>query len=122
MYHIGTAKEDITAFKHGTGMLGYGMYFNTMEDIETPLYARAFCIADKNDHPVWLVNCELCFVTPSLKRGVLKKINRENPEVPANASNLMLHAQHTHAGPGGFSYHGFYNMATPGFVMISTSN
>lgn len=117
MYKIGAAKEDITAFKFGTGMLGYGMFFNTMEEIETPLYSRAFAITDKDDKTVFLVNTELCFISPSLKKGVIKHLHKEYPEVPVNDANLMLHAQHTHAGPGGFSFHGFYNMATPGFVI-----
>ena len=39
---IGTAKVDITAFKEGVAMLGYGKPFNIMKSIETRLYARAF--------------------------------------------------------------------------------
>jgi len=37
MYLIGTGKGDITAFKKGVGLLGYGIHYNTMEEIETPL-------------------------------------------------------------------------------------
>lgn len=95
-------------------MLGFGMYFNTMEAIETPLYARAFVI--KNDQQtIAFVNCELCFITIALKQGVLKKINHLSKDIAITEDNLMLTAQHTHSGPGGYDHHGFYNVSVPGF-------
>lgn len=116
MLQIGRAKADITAFKEGVGMLGYGIYYNIMESVETPLFARAF-IFKNNEAKVALVNCELCFITPSLKRGVIKKLTRKNPELDYTDANLMLFAQHTHSGPNGYSHHGIYNMNAPGFVI-----
>jgi hypothetical protein len=59
MFLIGAAKTDITAFKKGAGMLGYGLYSNTMEDIETRLFARAFVILDPaSQTKVCFVSCE----------------------------------------------------------------
>ena len=49
MLQVGCAKADITAFKRGIGMLGYGQFFNTMEGIETPLYARAVTFVDEGE-------------------------------------------------------------------------
>lgn len=118
MWKIGAAKADITAFKKGVGMLGYGLYFNTMESIETPLFARAFIIQDETaGTKVCLVNCELGFITIALKKGVLKELRFRNPNCGYDDDNLMLTAQHTHSGPSGYSYYGFYNISTPGFVM-----
>lgn len=113
---LGSAKADITAFKEGVGMLGYGVNYNIMESIETPLFARAFVF--KNEiNKVAFVNCEIAFITPSIKKGVIKKLNRKHKELAYNNHNLLLSAQHTHSGPGGYSHHGLYNMNSPGFVI-----
>ena len=113
---LGSAKADITAFKEGVGMLGYGVNYNIMESIETPLYARAFVF--KNDsNKIAYVNCEIAFITPSIKKGVIKKLNRKHADLEYSNQNLLLSAQHTHSGPGGYSHHGLYNMNSPGFVI-----
>lgn len=113
-YQIGIGKSDITAFFKGVGMLGYGMHFNTMEGVATPLFARAFCISESNAK-LNIVVCELCFITIALKRGVIKKLQRKFPALGVTDENLMLLAQHTHSGPGGFDHHAFYNTSIPGF-------
>lgn len=117
MYLAGLGRADVTAFVKGVGMLGYGIYYNTMEGVETPLSARAFIFCDtKTNRKVAFVNCELCFITVSIKKGVLKALERRHPEFGYDEDNLMLTAQHTHSGPSGYSYYGFYNLSTPGFV------
>lgn len=118
MYLVGTGKGDITAFVKGVGMLGYGIHYNTMESIETPLYARAFVLTDPTTRrKICYVNCELAFITLAIKKGVLKTLDRKHPEFRYDEDNLMMTAQHTHSGPSGFSYYGLYNLSTPGFVM-----
>jgi neutral ceramidase len=117
MYEIGTGKAEITAFKKGVGMMGYGLYQNKVERVETPLFARAFVIKDiSSNRKIAFVNCEICFITISIKRGVAKKLKRHYPELEYELDNLFLTAQHTHSGPGGYSHYGFYNITTPGFV------
>lgn len=118
MFLAGTGKGDITAFKQGVGMLGYGIYYNTMESVATPLSARCFIFIDKtNAQKICYVNCELGFITVALKKGVLKYLERHHPELNYSEENLMLTAQHTHSGPSGYSYYGLYNLSTPGFVI-----
>jgi neutral ceramidase len=118
MYLAGTGRGDITAFVKGVGMLGYGIHYNTMEEIETPLSARAFIFIDKQSGTkICYVNCELAFITIAIKKGVLRNLERHYPEYVYDEDNLMLTAQHTHSGPSGFSYYGLYNLSTPGFVM-----
>jgi neutral ceramidase len=118
MFLIGAAMTDITAFKKGVGMLGYGLYFNTMEEVETPLYARTFVYVEPaTQSKVCFVNCELGFITIALKKGVLKELRSRDPNNGYDDDNLILTAQHTHSGPSGYSYYGFYNISTPGFVM-----
>ena len=118
MYLVGTGKADITAFVKGAGMLGYGIHYNTMEEVATNLTARAFIFIDKNKgKKICFINCELCFITIAIKKGVLKNLERKHPEFNYDEDNLMITAQHTHSGPGGYSYYGLYNLSVPGFVM-----
>lgn len=118
MYLTGTGKGDITAFVKGVGLLGYGIHYNTMEEIATPLTARAFIFKDeKTGRKICFVNCELGFITLALKKGTLKDLERKFPEFGYDEDNLMLTAQHTHSGPSGYSYYGLYNLSTPGFVL-----
>ncbi len=117
MFEIGSGQKEITAFKKGVGMLGYGMHFNVMHDIETPLFARAYYFKDVNSGKhACIVVADMGFVTISIKKGVLKKLSRKHPEIKIDEANLLLSAQHTHSGPGGFSHYGLYNITTPGFV------
>ena len=116
MLSIGVGKGDITAFFKGIGMLGYGLPQHHMTDIASPLYARAFVFEqlDKSQK-VCFVNCELGFITPSIKQGVIDNLTKHHPDLQYNTSNLLLSAQHTHCGPSGYSYHVLYNLSTPGF-------
>ncbi|MBP6660694.1 MAG: neutral/alkaline non-lysosomal ceramidase N-terminal domain-containing protein [Chitinophagales bacterium] len=116
MFLIGIGKGDITAFFKGVGLLGYGLPQHYMTAIETPLYARAFIVEQQDkSKKVCFVNCELGFITPSIKSGVINYLHKHHSELNYNVSNLLISAQHTHCGPSGFSHHIIYNMSTPGF-------
>lgn len=117
MLEIGAGKADITAFKRGVGMLGYGLATHIMLDVETPLYARAYVFFDPSTSKrVALVNCELCMINPSLKDGVVETLRDRYPEWKYTDENLMLTAQHTHCAPSGYSYHPLYSMGSAGIV------
>jgi neutral ceramidase len=114
---IGQAKTDITAYVKGIGMLGYGICDNTVEEIETPLYSRAFSIKDlKSNRKIAIAVVEIAMITPSIKLGVLRKLAEWAPDLGYKADNLMLLAQHTHSASGGYSHFGFYNITIPGYV------
>ena len=112
---IGIGKSDITTYKEGVVMLGYGKPFNIMKSISTRLYSRAF-VFKEGKTKVAFVNCEICFITQSLKNGVLELLNKQHPKFGYTDKNLLLNAQHTHSGPSGYSHYGLYNASTPGFV------
>lgn len=117
MYLIGTAKTDITAFVEGIGMMGYGMHFNVVKGVSTPLHARAFVIENpETGKKIVFVNAEVAFIGVSLKLGVLKKLKRSYSHLGFTEENVIITAQHTHSGPGGYNQHGFYNFTIPGFV------
>ena len=40
MYIIGNSKSEIHLFKKGAGMMGYGMFHNTVQDIESAILAK----------------------------------------------------------------------------------
>jgi hypothetical protein len=94
MYHIGVAKADITAFKLGVGMLGYGMYFNIVKGVDTDLFARAVVIKDPvSGRKVAMVNAEVCFITIAVKKGVMKKLGRKHEELGYTEDMVMLTAR-----------------------------
>ena len=116
-YEAGMSKVDMTVVVKGIGMLGYGIVGNTVEGIGTPIFARAFSIKDRKSNSKFvLVNAEICFITPSLKRGVVEDLERDYPDLGYHDENIMLTAQHTHSAPGGYSHFGLYNITTPGYV------
>ncbi len=117
MYEVGVGKADITAFKLGVGMMGYGMYYNIVKGVETDLFARAVVIRDvTTGKKIALVNAEICFITIAIRRGVMKKLQRKHEHLDFAEDAVMLTAQHTHSAPGGYSHFGLYNMSIPGFV------
>jgi neutral ceramidase len=114
MYKIGVSKVEMTYFKEGAGMLGYGMHFHQIEGVETPQYARAFVI--ESDHKkVVFVNADFCFSTNYLKNRVIMRLEGEKPELGYSDANVMITAQHTHSAAGGYTQHLAYNFTTPGF-------
>lgn len=116
MFKAGVAKADITAFKKGVGMMGYGMWHNRVLERGTGLSARAFVFESASGKKVALVVAEIAMITISIKKGVIKKLSRFYPELGFTNDNVLLTAQHTHSGPGGYSHYGFYNFSIPGFV------
>lgn len=117
MYKVGTAKVEVTAFKKDVGMMGYGMTWNTVHDVETPLYSRAFFFQHQpSGRNAVVVVTEMAFVTQSVRQGVLKRLRRKHADLQLSESDILLSAQHTHSGPGGYSHYGLYNITVPGFV------
>ncbi|MEZ5022802.1 MAG: neutral/alkaline non-lysosomal ceramidase N-terminal domain-containing protein [Chitinophagales bacterium] len=115
MLKIGVGKGDITAYHENAAMLGYAMFHHIMKDVETPLYARTF-LFQNDTTKICFVNCELGFITPAIKKGVLKELRKYHSELGYSQENLLISAQHTHCAPGGYSYYSLYNTAVPGFI------
>jgi len=116
MYKVGVGKTDITAFKPNVGMMGYGMYFNTVHAVETQLYSRAFVFEGVNGGRLYYVVNEQLMITVAMRNAILKQLTIEHPALKVTDQNLFLTAQHTHSGPGGYSHYGLYNISIPGFV------
>lgn len=117
MFETGTGTADITEFAKGVGMMGYGMHFNFVEEIETPLSARAFVIRDSGSgKKIVFVNAEIAFITIAIKQEVMKRLQTNHSSFGYTDETVLLTAQHTHSAPGGYSHYPFYNFSIPGFV------
>lgn len=116
-YNVGTAKVNITPDIKNVGMMGYGMWFNRVDGIATPLFARAYVIEHPETKNKFAFVCaEIAFITTSIRRGVMKYLNRNYKDLDLKPESILLKAQHTHSAPGGYSHYGLYNMSIPGFV------
>ena len=117
MLEAGTGKADITAFVKGVGMMGYGMFTQKAKEVETPLSSRAIVICQPDTRKkIAFVNAEMCFITIAIKHAVIEKLTSEHPDLGFTDENVMLTAQHTHNGPGGYSHYPFFNFSIPGFA------
>lgn len=92
-------------------MMGYGMFHQYVEAMETPLFARAI-VMQVGDRKLAWVNAEIWSLTLAIKSAVMKRIFH----LGFTEDAVMLTAQHTHGGPGGYSHYALYNMSIPGFV------
>jgi neutral ceramidase len=114
MYKIGVSKVEMTYAKEGIGMLGYGMYAQKIEGVETPQYARAF-VVEQDNKKLAFVNADICFSTNYLKDQVIMQLQINHPTLGYTEENVMITAQHTHSTAGGYTQHLAYNFTVPGF-------
>ena len=117
MIKVGQSKVDITCYKEGVGMMGYGMYYQVVKGIKTPLYARTFVFEDaENGKQFAMVYAEILSCSTALKRGIIKKLHEEYASLGFDYANVMISGTHTHSAPGGYFHYSIYNMSIPGFV------
>lgn len=114
MYNVGVSKVEMTFFREGVGMLGYGMYAQKIEGIETPQYARAF-VVEQDGSKVAFVCADICFSTNYLKDRIIQQLQINHPQLGYTETNVMITAQHTHSTAGGYTQHLAYNFTVPGF-------
>lgn len=113
-FKAGAAREEIIVPGRGYGMLGYGQHHHRVLGQSTRLYSRAFCF-DGDGGALFFAQAEICMVFPELKRAVVERVQRRIGAQHIDGERLMLTAQHTHCGPGGYSHYPFYNFSVPGF-------
>ncbi len=108
----GLAKTDITVFEPGMQMLGWGQPHNVALGVGEPLFARALALQEGGRIFAYAV-ADLCFVSASLRIGVLESLERRGASIAP--CDVMLSATHTHTGPNGFSHAFFYDLSALGF-------
>ncbi|MDX9974408.1 MAG: neutral/alkaline non-lysosomal ceramidase N-terminal domain-containing protein, partial [FCB group bacterium] len=97
VFKAGAAKLEITPAL-GLPLNGYGdRQGRGATAVHDPLWVRCLCLDDGKTR-VFLVNADLCLITPELRAAVLDLL----PTGIAR-ENVILTATHTHNGPGGTS-------------------
>lgn len=95
----------------GVGLMGYGITTNVVQGIETDLHVRTACFDDEQSGLFLFVHAEIGLMFPELKADLLQRLG----DARVHDANLMLVAQHTHSGPGGYTHFPFYNFTLGGF-------
>lgn len=115
-WRAGVGRADITVWRPGVGMMGWGMLHNYVERAATSLSARAFVLQDvASGERLAIVCCELAFISLALREAVVSRLAAQHPGLGLSLERVMLLATHTHSGPGGFTHYAFYNVTIPGF-------
>ncbi|GMF35965.1 unnamed protein product [Phytophthora lilii] len=110
-YNIGIGKSDITGPAAEVAMMGFADSSESTAGILNRLYTSAFLIEDTN-HKVMFVHFNLMSVMQLVHQEVLAtKYNGIYTE-----QNAILHATHTHAGPGGTAGYFLYDVSILGFI------
>jgi len=112
---VGAGIADITGPAAEIGMMGYGMMQQRTAGISQRLWARAFVIESPcNGKRVVFVNTDLGQIFQAVKEHVIKRLKTKLGK-KYTRDNVMLTANHTHSGPGGYSTYTWYNITTLGF-------
>lgn len=114
-YLVGTGIYDITGPAAEAVMMGMAKSDQQTAGIHTRLRSRAFIIVDPNTGKrVVFVSTDLGQVFLSVREGVIKKLQAKYGDL-YSYENVLMNANHTHSGPGGYSYYALYNISCLGF-------
>ena len=113
----GVAKGDITLVVPELPLLGWGIVTNTARGVGFPLSARAFAFATEADaaRPLVYLCTDLQSISEALRDEVIARVQRAAPAAGVDAERVTLTANHSHAAPGGYHGHLYYNLRTPGY-------
>ncbi len=115
---IGAGVYDITGPAAEVGMMGYSMVDQKTSGIQMRLRSRAYIISEPaGGKRVVFVSADLCAIFQAVKQQVVEKLQND----PAlgnlyHESNVLLSANHTHSGPGGYSHYATYDLSVLGFI------
>ncbi|KAE8951101.1 hypothetical protein PF005_g33641, partial [Phytophthora fragariae] len=115
-YNIGIGKSDITGPAAEVIMMGFASTDESAAGILSRLYARAFLIEDPNTSKrIMFVHCDLHSVMQLVHQEVLAQLATKYNGVYTE-QNVVLHATHTHAGPGGTAGYFLYDVSILGYI------
>ncbi len=106
---------DITGPSAEIVFIGFGDMNQKGEGIHMRLWSRAYVIQDALGNRVVLVSADVGMIFRSVEQGVVKKLKERFGNI-YHTKNVLLQANHTHAGPGGYSHYFIYNVPNMGFV------
>jgi neutral ceramidase len=110
---IGVGIHDVTGPAADVGMMGYSVPYQKTAGIHMRLRSRAFVISSLDRSKiVAIVSADVGMIFQAVKQGVLRKLE-ENDITKGifRDENVLLSANHTHSGPGGYSHYSLYNLS-----------
>ncbi|ETM56822.1 hypothetical protein L914_00269, partial [Phytophthora nicotianae] len=115
-YNIGIGKTDITGPAADVVMMGFADPTESTTGILNRLYARAFLIEDPDTNKrIVFVHCDLMGVMQLVHQEVLTELATKYNGVYTD-QNVVLHASHTHASPGGTAGYFVYDVTSLGYI------
>ncbi len=116
-FMIGTGIADVTYPTFGMGMQGMADDYQKTTEVETPLYARSFIIADANSQKrVAIIVFDMLSCNQAVKTKVVEAMQNDTTfHHLYNTDNVLISGTHTHSAPGGFSEYFLYNVTIGGF-------
>ena len=100
MYQLGWAKVDLGIEPAGRAMNGYGMWNHRARGQQTPLYARAWYVADADGRAAIICCVDLAMVLHTMRSGVVAALRAELGDEFLEEA-FVLTCTHTHSSPGG---------------------
>ncbi|EGZ12426.1 hypothetical protein PHYSODRAFT_317514 [Phytophthora sojae] len=114
--NIGIGKSDITGPAAEVLMMGFSDLKESTAGILNRLYARAYFIEDPvTSSRVMFVHCDLHSVMQLVHQELLAQLATKYSGVYTE-QNVVLHATHTHAGPGGTAGYFLYDVSILGYI------
>ncbi|KAI9988442.1 hypothetical protein PInf_021854 [Phytophthora infestans] len=115
-YNIGIGKTDITGPAADVVMMGFADPMESTTGILNRLYARAFLIENPDTRKrVMFVHCDIMGVMQLVHQEVLAELATKYNSMYTE-QNVVLHASHTHASPGGTAGYFLYDVTSLGYI------
>jgi neutral ceramidase len=112
---VGTGIYDITGPAAERGMMGYARVSQRTKGIHMRLRSRAFVVASPaNGKRIVYVCADLGMITQGVKQRVVELLKQTYGGL-YDEKNVLLSANHTHSGPGGYSHYTLYNLTILGY-------
>ncbi|WP_372366704.1 neutral/alkaline non-lysosomal ceramidase N-terminal domain-containing protein [Candidatus Uabimicrobium sp. HlEnr_7] len=112
-FKVGTGVYDVTGPAGDVTMAGFARTDMLTGGIHTRLRARAF-VVEASGKRVVFVCADLLAIQQGVKLKVIEKLQKKYGDL-YSAKNVMLNANHTHSGPGGYAWYTLYYTYILGF-------
>ncbi len=111
----GAARRALPSPDPRLDMLGWGVPTALCATVHTPLQVRVLVVYDTTHRrTLALVHHELAMASYAARATVLERFRALRPDAGLTDDDLLLGANHTHAGPGGYLHEVFYTLVTGG--------
>ena len=112
----GASRIDITpTLARPLPLLGWGDPKHFGNRVSTPIFSRAVAFEDERGGRVFFTSVEICFISESIRLGVMRGLKERAPELLIQDHEVMLTATHTHNAPGGYCHSILYNIPSRGY-------